>query len=65
MGAVAPTVRVASIPGQNAKVKAANEAIGGDAWSSRTRPRRRGPRSTIEAGRRGDKPPRGDDARFS
>ena len=51
---------------QNAKVKAANEAIGGDAWKAIAYTRggeAQVAETTIEAGRRGDKLPRGDDAK--
>ena len=49
---------------QNAKVKAANEAIGGDAWKAIAYTRgaeAQVAETTIEPGRRGDKLPRGDD----
>ena len=49
---------------QNAKVKAANEAIGDDAWKAIAYTRgaeAQVAETTIEPGRRGDKLPRGDD----
>ena len=51
---------------QNAKVKAANEAIGDDAWKAIAYTRggeAQVAETTIEAGRRGDKLPRGDDGK--